>query len=292
MGSPMERDLAITFAGGGSRAFYQLGFLERWSAELLPRMAAMAGCSAGSAMATMVLSGRVAETRRYFDEERRGVRGLLDFRAIRRDRSVFPHEGIYRRTLLHGLAEGGFERIQASPFPLYIVASAFPRILPSVFGVALGLGVYSLEKQLRPNQLHPQLPRRVGFAEHVFDARLCETPEDLVELIISSSSTPPFTRQGRHGARRLLDGSLIDNAPAFLAEREPAVRRNMILLTRPYPAGVTGMQGPRLYVAPSSPLPIQRWDYREAAPVEATIAAGRADAVRFEDDVREFLVRA
>ncbi|MAQ15630.1 MAG: hypothetical protein CMN30_12655 [Sandaracinus sp.] len=285
----MERDLAITFAGGGSRAFYQIGFLERWAEEILPRTAAMAGCSAGSAMAMMLLTGRVPETRAYFAEQRRGVRGLVHWPALPRERTPFPHEGIYRRTLLHGLAEGGFERIQASPFPLYIIASSFPRLMPSVMGVMLGLSVYSLEKRLRPRGLHPVLPRRVGFVEHVVDARECESPEDLVELVLSSSSTPPFTRRGRHQRRRLLDGSLIDNAPAFLAERAPGVKRNLVLLTRPYPEGVTGRQGDRLYLAPRTPLPIQRWDYREVAPIDETLAAGRADADHYAADVRRFL---
>jgi len=285
----VDRDLAITFAGGGSRAFYQLGFLERWADELMPRTAAIAGCSAGAAMATLLVSGRVAETRTFFAEQRRGVRGLLNLRSLRQEGSPFPHEGIYRRTLMHGLAEGGFERIQQAPFPLYFVASAIPRVMPAVVGIALGLGTYQLEKRFRPRQLHPQLPRRVGFAAHAIDARECESPEELVELVLSSSSTPPFTRRGRHRDRRLLDGSLIDNAPAFLAEQEPGVRRSLVLLTRPYPDGSTGLQGHRLYVAPRRKLPIKRWDYREAAPVEETLAAGRADADHFEAEVQRFL---
>jgi predicted acylesterase/phospholipase RssA len=285
----VDRDLAITFAGGGSRAFYQLGFLERWSDELLARTAAIAGCSAGAAMATLLVSGRVAETHAFFAEQRRGVRGLIDVRAIRREGRPFPHEGIYRRTLMHGLAEGGFERVQQAPFPLYFVASAIPRVMPSVLGIALGLGTYQLEKRFRPTQLHPSLPQRVGFAEHAVDARECDSPEELVELILSSSSTPPFTRRGRHRNRRLLDGSLIDNAPAFLAEREPGVRRNLVLLTRPYPAGSTGRRGHRLYVAPREKLPIKRWDYREVAPVDETLAAGRADADHFASDLQRFL---
>lgn len=285
----MNRDLAITFAGGGSRAFYQLGFLERWADELMPRTAAIAGCSAGAAMATLLVSGRVEQTRAYFAEQRRGVRGLLDIRSLRRERNPFPHEGIYRRTLMHGLAEGGFERVQQAPFPLYFVASTIPRVMPSVVGIALGLGTYQLEKRFWPRQLHPRLPRRVGFAAHAVDARECASPEDLVELILSSSSTPPFTRRGRHRNLRLLDGSLIDNAPAFLAEQEPGVRRTLVLLTRPYPEGATGQRGHRLYVAPRRPLPIKRWDYREAAPVDATLAAGRADADRFATELQRFL---
>ena len=32
-----QRDLGLTFAGGGSRAFYQLGLLERWGDQVLSK---------------------------------------------------------------------------------------------------------------------------------------------------------------------------------------------------------------------------------------------------------------
>ena len=89
----MDRDLAITFAGGGSRAFHQPGFLERWADELMPRTAVIAGCSAGAAMAILLVSGRVPETQAFFAEQRREVRGLLDLRSLRRERSPVPARG-------------------------------------------------------------------------------------------------------------------------------------------------------------------------------------------------------
>ena len=287
--TPMERDLAITFAGGGSRTFYQIGLFERWSEHVLPRTGAMAGCSAGAAMATLLLSGRLDETKAFFAEQRRGVRGLVNWELLRQRQRPFPHDGIYRRTLRHSLEDGGFERIKASPFPLFIIASAFPRLMPSAVGIALGLGVYQLEKRLRPMSLHPTLPQRVGFIPHVRDARSCESPEELVELILSSSSTPPFTKRGRHGGRLLLDGSLIDNAPAHLPETVEGITKNLVLLTRPYPEGATGRRDHRLYIAPSQKLPIERWDYRESAPVEETLEVGRIDGERHLASLRDFI---
>jgi predicted acylesterase/phospholipase RssA len=112
----------------------------------------------------------------------------------------------------------------------------------------------------------------------VFDARDCETPDELADLVIASSSTPPFTPVGNFRGRRLLDGGIIDNAPAFLVERCEGVTKNLVILTRPYPAGVTGVHGTRLYIEPTAPIPIHRWDYRESADVEATLELGRRDA--------------
>lgn len=285
----MERDLGITFAGGGSRAFYQLGWLERYSEALLPRVAAISGCSAGSAMAAVWLSGRTEETRLFFAERRRGVKGHMDLRRLFRGERPFPHDGIYRATLLHALSEGGFERIKAQPFPVQVLCGGFPSALPSGVSIALGLAAYQLEKKMRPTMLHPTFPRYVGFKQHAWDMRECETPEDVVELVVSSSSTPPFTKRGRFGKQLLIDGSVIDNAPAFLTEESPRVRRNLVLLTRPYPKAELGKRDSRLYIAPKEPLPITRWDYRESAPVDETLLAGRRDADRDEELVADFL---
>ena len=112
------------------------------------------------------------------------------------------------------------------------------------------------------------------------DARACETAEELADLVIASSATPPFTPVGAFRDRRLLDGGLVDNVPAFVAEHDPAVRRNLVLLTRQYPDEVVGRRGTRLYVAPSEPVPVSRWDYTRPDLIEETVALGERDADR------------
>lgn len=285
----MARDIGVTFAGGGGRAFHQVGFMERWWEQLLPRLGAVAGCSAGSAMAVLIAAGRTEEAKAHFAEQRQGVDGHVDWSRLRRLQRPFPHDGIYRKTLAFALEDGGFERIKALPFPLRILCASFPKGMPTPLGIALGLAVYQSEKKLRPLMVHPRFPRRFGFQSRWWDARECESPEQLVELVLSSSSTPPFTKRGRHGGQLLIDGSLIDNAPAFLAEEGTGIRRNLVMMTRPYPEQCMGRQGQRLYVSPEEPLPIERWDYTERAPVEETMDVGRRDAVRFEAEMAAFL---
>lgn len=275
------RDLAITFAGGGSRTFWQVGLLERHWERILPRVGAVAGCSAGAAMATLLLAGNVERTKPFFAAQRRGVRGHVSLRRALRRQRPFPHDGIYRATMAHALEEGGFERIKQLPFPVRFLCASFPRRLRGVAGIAAGLGVYQLEKQLRPLMVHPTLPAKLGFQAHAWDARDCESPAQLVDLILASSSTPPFTTVGRFGGLRLIDGSMVDNAPAFLAEETPGIRESLVLLTRPHDPRSIGRKGRRLYLAPDAPLPITRWDYTEHAPVEETLDRGRADALRY-----------
>lgn len=284
-----DRDLAITFAGGGNRAFYQMGLMRRWYEGLLPRVGCLATCSAGACVAALLLSGREAEVGEFWRERSRGVTKNFEWRRMLSGKRPTPHEPLYRDMLLYAFSSGGLERIRSQPFPVLVLTAAPPRGLPAFAAVMLALFTYKLEQRLREGMIHPTYGRRAGFDALVFDARDCRTPEELTDLIIASSATPPFTSVGKYGGRRLLDGGVVDNVPAFLADEVPGIKRNLVMLTRPYPAGVTGRQGPRLYVAPREPLPVERWDFTRPDLLEATVAVGERDAGRHDSMLREFL---
>ncbi len=288
--STPPRDLGLTFAGGGNRAFYQLGLMHRWGDALLPRVAAIAACSAGACVAALMLSGRHAQAAEYWRWRVRDLRRNLDWTNLLRGRSPAPHGPIYRDTLLHAAAEGGLERLRAQPFPILALTAASPRLLPVAAAVPLGLAAYNLEKRLRKAMMHPTLGRRLGFRPVVFDLRDCCTPSELADVVIASSSTPPFTPVGRCGPHRsLLDGGMIDNVPADVADAAAGVSRNVVLLTRPYPAALTGVHGTRLYLAPSRPVPADRWDYTRPHLVDATIAMGEDEAALHAPALERFL---
>ena len=285
----MSRDLAITFAGGGNRAFYQLGLMNRWREHLLPRVALMATCSAGACVAALILSGRETEAGEFWKQRREGITKNFEWRKLLRGTRPTPHEPIYRATLLHAFADGGMDRVRSQPFPILVLTTAFPRLMPSFAAVLLGLCAYNLEKSFRKEMIHPSFGQRVGFKALAFDARKCETPEELADLIISSSATPPFTSLGSFQGNRLLDGGIVDNVPAFLADEVPAVKRNLVLLTRPYPSHIIGKQGSRLYIAPANTLPVNRWDYTRPELIDATIEAGERDAELYASLLADFL---
>jgi hypothetical protein len=152
-------DLALTFAGGGNRAFYQLGLLLRWGDELLPRTRAIAACSAGACVAVTYLAGRHAEAHSFWLERRRGVTRNFDWAKLLRGQRPAPQGEIYRETLLHTLADGGLERVRAAPFPVLVLAARVPRLLPGGAAVLLGIGLYQLEKAMRKSMVHPALGR-------------------------------------------------------------------------------------------------------------------------------------
>lgn len=284
-----ERDIAVTFAGGGNRAFYQLGLMKVWHERLSRRIGCMATCSAGACVAALHLSGRSEEVGLYWKERTRSVTKNFEWRRLFKGKRPTPHEPLYREMLLYAFSSGGLERITSQPFPVLVLATSYPRSLPSFAAVALALCAYKLEKKTRPAMIHPTYGRRVGFEAQVFDARDCRTPEELADLIIASSATPPFTRVGSFRGRRLLDGGVIDNVPAFLADEVQGIERNLIMLTRPYPRDAIGIQGPRFYVAPREALPVERWDFTRPDLLEATVKIGERDAERNIDLLAEFI---
>jgi predicted acylesterase/phospholipase RssA len=287
----IRRDVTLTFGGGGNRSFYQLGLLARWGDQLLPRVLAIGSVSAGACVITMYLSGRRDVARQFWLDRVRGITRNFDWAKLVRGERPAPQGEIYRETLLVTFADGGLERIRASPFPIYVLAATFPPLLPRTLSVALGIGLYSAERSIR-RAPHPRSPRLLGFRPVAYDARECESVEELASLILASSATPPFTPIGVFRGLRLLDGGMIDNAPAFVVEeRHPDAARNIVFLSRPYHPSVIGIQNRRLYLAPTQPTPIDRWDYTRPHLLDETVAMGEREAAIHQPLLDEYLYR-
>lgn len=285
----MNTDLGLTFAGGGNRAFYQYGLMSRWGPRLLPRIAGIATCSAGACVAVMWLTDRRAQAREIFQARTRGITKNLQFSNVFRGKRIAPHGEVYRDIMLAMLRDGGLEHVRRRPWPIYVIVSGFPAWLPSALATVVGIGAYQLEKALKPRLLHPTFGRALAFQPDVFDMRECETPEQLAALVLASSATPPFTPVGQFRGRHYLDGGMVDNAPAFVTDGIAGVTRNVVLLTRPYPADLLGVRGARLYVAPRVPVPCGRWDYTRPGDVELAVEAGEREAAEHQPLLDAFL---
>ena len=237
----------------------------------------------------MYLSGRADPAHAFWLGRREGITRNFAWARLLAGERPAPQYAIYRDTVLHTLEGGGFERIRSQPFPILVLSAAFPRLLPRSLAAAVGISAYSLEKALRRRMIHPTFGRVLGFTPESIDARECESPEELAALILASSATPPFTPVGRVRGRALLDGGMVDNVPAFLAESIPGVRRNLVLLSRPYPSQVLGRRGSRLYVAPTRPVPAGRWDYTRPETLGQTIRMGEEEADLHAPLLEDFL---
>ncbi len=267
----------VVFAGGGQRCWWQAGFWDVFAPAtgLEPKL--VGAVSAGAATACMVLaSDSRTGLAHYRDVLGGSPRNIYWSRLLRRDQRIFPHEAIYRHALRTLLGGAAFERLKQGP-EIRIAYARTPEWLGPRSSVLVGVLAYSLERSL-VNPLHPAWGRRLGFRRDVGRVADCADVDALVDLVIASSCTPPFTALCIRDGEPALDGGLVDNVPVDVV---PADRSTLVLTTRRY-AGRAPifMRGALTYVQPSRPIPVSRWDYTAPSLYEAVYRLGRKDGER------------
>lgn len=269
---------AVIFAGGGCRCFWQAGF---WSTAapalgLEPRM--VSGVSAGAAFACAIFADTID---RVLDEFVGRVaanpHNIYPANALRGD-PVFPHEQIYRGTILATLDPEALARLHAGP-EIRIALGRRPAWSGARLAVALGVIAF-LAEQPRRRQVHAIWGRRFGFRFETASVRECRTPEELANLVLHSSCTPPITPFYARQGDAVFDGGIVDPVPV---EAAPAAERSLVLLTRSFPEAALPQSEGLTYVAPSQPVPVAKWDYTRPDLVQRTYELGRQDGERFAE---------
>jgi predicted acylesterase/phospholipase RssA len=268
-GSPFD---AVVFAGGGCRCFWQAGFWSIIEPALGLAPDIVVGVSAGAAFACAAVAGRIEAVVEEFARRAAANARNVYLANLLKPSPVFPHENIYRSTILACLDTAAFARLQQGP-DLRILIARPPASLGAGSGFVAGALAHVLDR--RESRVHGRWGKRFGFEAEAVSVRTCPGVEALADLILHSSCAPPLVPLYRRGERIVLDGGLVDNSPADWAE---GARRTLVLLSKRYgPAALPRVSG-RLYVEPSRPIPIQKWDYTSPALIEATFDLGRRDA--------------
>ncbi len=267
----------IVFAGGGCRCLWQVGFLTEAepAAGIVPDE--IAAASAGAAMACIYYAGRADVALAAF--KKATARNRKNFYPSRwlQGRPAFPHYAMYRDLMLASLDAEALTRLRNGP-DIRIAISRPPASMGPRTAALAGIVAYLIDKRIYGG-VHPRLPAKLGFRPEILSARDCDTPESLADLVLASSCTPPFTPIVRVNDRTALDGGLYDNVPAHAISKQDAAC--LVLLTRRYKASDIPNQPGRLYVQPSQPLPISKWDYTSPGKMQETFDIGRRDGERF-----------
>jgi len=278
------------FAGGGHRCWWQLGWWDVVSEQIDIAPKQIAGVSAGAATACMLYANNAQTALAYYRRELgAGARNFYPAHLLRRGHKVLPHEQIYRGALAELLGGEAFARLMKNAPSIRIMYARPPQRLPPMLAVGAGLAAYNIEKYwLAP--LHPRFGVGLGFKPEVALVQDCENEQALINLIIASSSTPPFTTVQLMGGSPVLDGGLIDNVPvAALAPITSGAQRpdgalpaTLVLVTRRYKKyGFVFEHDGRLYVQPSKKVVASSWDYTNPLAYAATYEQGREDALHF-----------
>lgn len=269
----------MLFGGGGCRCFWQVGFWEAAAQELglTESLQQVAAVSAGSAMACAVLLGQGRQTlERFKAEAGANPRNAYPANLLRPGVRVFPHTAMYRAAMGRAVDQEGLERLQRGP-DIRIVIGRPPPWLGARSGLALGLALYLADRR-GGDPLLGGRAARAGFTAEVARVGDCRTPDELIELVLASSCTPPFTPALRRGGRAVIDGSVVQSAPFDALPADPG--RTLVLLTRRY--GTMPPPSPAtVYVQPSQPIAVSKWDYTSPDGIQAAYDMGVRDGEEF-----------
>ena len=269
------------FAGGGSRCFWQLGFWEGAKAsglDLQSSVKFVGSTSAGCAMATAAVLDRSQDALSLFQGITARNPSNVHWSNLHPSRkgSLFPHARMYREALDAFIAKDDLAKIQRSS--VHFLMSSYPRWLRGVLGGITALSIYTLEKTLRNDPLHPRWPARLGFQPLVGRAADCQTHEDYIDLVLAASCVPPVLPEGRFGDRDVLDGGLIENIPVRLASDQPG--RTLVLASRKYGHPLPSTDRVT-WVQPSEPIKIDKFDYANPEGLQETFDLGVRDGLDF-----------
>jgi predicted acylesterase/phospholipase RssA len=240
----------------------------------------VAGVSAGAAFACAAFANRIDDVLREFKQRAAAnERNVYPTNALA-GQPVFPHEAIYRGTIMSTLDDAAMKRLHEGP-EIRILLARPPGRLGQRAGFVIGGIAYALDR--RELRVHPRWGRRFGFEPEVVPVSTCRRPEELADLILHSSCSPPLVPLYRREQRIVLDGGLIDNAPVGLVG--PA-RRALVMLSRHYREDQKGRSKTpsvpgRTYVQPSQPVPVVKWDYTSPNEIQQTFDLGRRDGEAF-----------
>ena len=267
---------AVVFAGGGCRCFWQLGFWSTAAPRLNLQPERVGAVSAGAAMACAALTGVFDELVEDFAARAAANRGNFQPREWLRGRRAFPHEAMYRATILAATTASRLARLRSGP-DLRVLIGRPPAFAGRIGTLLLGM-VGSWLEDFFGGGVHAVWGRRCGFRPEVVSVRECQSAEELAALLLHSACTPPALPLYLRDGRPVLDGGIVDGVPVEAVE--PA-RSTLVLLTRRYrPSELPRVPG-RVYVQPSEPIPIETWDYASPDGVRAAFALGARDGLAF-----------
>ena len=265
----------VVFAGGGCRCFWQAGFYQVAQEALNMQPKAVAAASAGAALGAVSITGLGQRALTNFKKKASTNSQNVYPKNLFSGTAVFPHEALFRGAISETLDQDALAKIRSGPaFWVSLTRlpsdSRFPKLR-----LFAGISSYLLEGKLR-SRIHREWPARLGFEVEWARADTCSSLEELADLLLQTSCTPPFTSALTRDKLPVFDGGLIDNVPvAALSD----CNNVLVFLTRPN-ANLPQRAGVH-YVAPSETIPVEKWDYTNPEGLQAAFDLGRKDGDAF-----------
>ena len=277
--------IGLALSGGGCKAFFGLG-VGQTLVEAGFEPGATAGTSAGSAMAFALAVNRSDQVVRYFSSITRRNPSNFHWRALLRGRRPFPHERMYRSTIASYVDVAA---LQHSSNHVYVTALRLPPLLYppndrlrrlrllTRMAAAVRRDMLSVSQGVY-RQVLPEFARQAGLEEVIFDRSHFVSRRAIEDVILASSSVPPFVQlQKLEDECYYLDGGITRNLPVAAL---PDCRIVVAVYYEEWSRTQLELSGEErgrtvVYVRPDTRLPITTWDYANPSGVRTAYDMGR-----------------
>ena len=272
------------FAGGGSRCFWQLGFWQganEAGVALTQSVQYAASTSAGCIVATAALLDRTEEALTLFKSYTDANPSNIHWDNWRpgQEGRLLPHMEMFLDAARAFLSPADLEQLASKR--LEFLVTRIPGLWPAGFAAMVAFAVYGLDKRIT-GSLHPSWTQKLGFEPRVWSNQDAHDLEDFIAMMMASSSVPPVLPSPPYRGDRVLDGGIIDNVPAHLADSRPG--KTLVLLSKryrhPLPEG-----GVRTYVQPSQAITLDKFNYADPVALQAVYDLGLADGKHWAGEV-------
>ncbi|MCK0167608.1 patatin-like phospholipase family protein [Jannaschia sp. S6380] len=267
----------LVFSGGGTRCFWQGGFVHVLRREIPLHPARIAALSGGALSSVGFVTHRGTK-----------IRDTMIEKFANHDRNVplhepfdgepgnSPHQRIYRDVLESCIGDPEAERIVAEgPQVQIMVAHPPSHDWAKLSGSAVTLA-YEADLTIRSTP-HLNWAERAGLTPERVDANKAARDGKLTDLVCAAATIPPAFDPPIWNGKPTVDAGMIDQAPL----PEPDAGRTLILLTRQYRN--LPDHPDRIYLMPSEEVPADKIDFTDPDKLRQTWAIGEEDARRFLD---------
>lgn len=272
----------LIMQGGGIRCLWQAGFLSAVAPHWERMPGTIFAVSAGAAIACAFAADRLdAGVETFREAVSRNKKNFYPSHLLCR-KPAFPHAAMYRALLSDVLNDSGMKALRRGA-DVEILLCRPPRRLSAVTVKALLLGIGLSRRFSTTRKISSTLIRMSGLSPEFVSVRSCLDARSVTDLVLASSSTPPFTPLFSYQGRHALDGGVLESVP--MSGLRPAGAGALVMLTSPYrpvtQRSLLSQHSALTYVAPSRHVDGAPWDYANPRLLDAFYSLGKEDGARF-----------
>jgi len=269
---------AVVFGGGGTRCFWQGGFMDAARRDCGIEPKAISAVSGGTLAAVAFVTQRGPRLLEAMGEVFDRHDSNVEPSALLGPGDFLVHENVYREVVERTFGDADAQQAVAEG-PAFDVLMA----RPSGLGCAATIALYELDLKLRGSP-HTAFAQRAGAKPVEVDGRAVAREGRLVDMIVAAANVPPVFDAATWQGGRVIDGGVIDNAPpprSPLPQRSPddTGPTTLYVLTRPYRS--LPKADAAVYACPSEDPPTFKLDFTDREGIEATWELGARDGAAF-----------